>query len=217
MRASASAFGLLPAEGQSLILAGALISIALNAVVFAAIEPLQAWLRARSPMVRNLEHRDDPLAELPMSVDPEQLTGHVVVVGYGRVGRRIVDALIARGIRFVVVEQNRDAVGKLRSGGFAAVSGDASDPAVLVQAHVARAGMLVIATPDSFDVRQMVATARTLNPAIEVVVRTHSDEEARLLESEKVGRIFMGEHELATAMAAHVLARLAPPGVEPGA
>lgn len=76
--------------------------------------------------------------------------------------------------------------------------------------------MLVIATPDSFDVRQMVATARTLNQAIEVVVRTHSDEESRLLESEKVGRIFMGEHELANAMAAHVLARLAPPGVEPG-
>ena len=83
------ALGLLPAEGQSLILAGALISIALNPLVFAAIEPVQAWIRARSKLARNLERRDDPLAELPTTVDQSLLTGQVVLVGYGRVGRRI--------------------------------------------------------------------------------------------------------------------------------
>ena len=60
----------------------------------------------------------------------------------------------------------------------AAVSGDAADPAVLIQAHIARARMLVIATPDAMNVRQMIETARTLNPAIETVVRTHNEEEA---------------------------------------
>ncbi|HEU4708091.1 MAG TPA: NAD-binding protein, partial [Methylophilaceae bacterium] len=66
---------------------------------------------------------------------------------------------------------------------------------------------LIIATPDAFSVRQIVDIARTLNPAIEVVVRTHSDEEAALLEREGVGKIFMGEHELAAGMAKHALAR----------
>jgi len=203
--------GLLPGEGQSLILAGALISIAFNALVFAAIEPAQAWIRQRSSLARRLERRDDPLAELPMSVDQSRLTGQVVLVGYGRVGRRIADALGGRKIPFVVAEQNRELVEMLRARDIPAVSGDASDPAVLIQAHIARAGMLVIATPDTFNVRKMVEVARTLNPAIEVVLRTHSEEEAELLQKENVGKVFMGEHELAQGMARHVLDRMEHP------
>ena len=205
------ALGLLPGEGQSLILAGAIISIAFNALVFAAIEPAQAWIRQRSSLARRLERRDDPLAELPMSVDQSRLTGQVVLVGYGRVGRRIADALGGRKIPFVVAEQNRELVEMLRARDIPAVSGDASDPAVLIQAHIARAGMLVIATPDTFNVRKMVEVARTLNPAIEVVLRTHSEEEAELLQKENVGKVFMGEHELAQGMARHVLDRMEHP------
>jgi len=131
-----------------------------------------------------------------------------VLVGYGRVGKRIALALSAKGAPFVVAEQNREIVEKLRTQGVPAVGGDASDPAVLIQAHIAQAAMLVIATPDTFGVRKMAATARRLNPGIEVVVRTHSEEEAGLLEKEQVGKVFMGEHELALGMAGHVLARL---------
>ncbi len=80
-------------------------------------------------------------------------------------------------------------------------------PDVLIQAHIARAGMLVIATPDTVSVRRMAEIARTLNPAIEIAVRTHSEEEARLLTQENVGMVFFGEHELAFAMTRHVLAR----------
>jgi CPA2 family monovalent cation:H+ antiporter-2 len=76
--------GLLPTEGQSLILAGALISISLNPLVFAATEPVQRWVREHSSVARALERRDDPLAELPATFDPESLTGHVLLVGYGR-------------------------------------------------------------------------------------------------------------------------------------
>jgi CPA2 family monovalent cation:H+ antiporter-2 len=89
----------------------------------------------------------------------------------------------------------------------AAVSGDASDPAVLIQAHIARAAMLVIATPDTFGVRKMVEAARTLNPTVEVVVRSHNEEEAALLERDQVGTVLLGERALAQAMAAHVLTR----------
>jgi len=207
--------GLLPAESQSLILAGAIISIALNPLLFRAIEPAQAWIRARSKLAQAMERPDDPLATLPMTVDLNRLTGQVVLVGYGRVGRRIGEALTAKGISFVVAEENREIVEKLRARDIPAVSGDAADPAVLIQAHIQRARVLVIATPDTPNVRRMIEIARTVNPRIETVVRTHSEEEAALLEKENAGKVFLGEHELALAMTRHVLERFAigPEGV----
>ena len=105
----------------------------------------------------------------------------------------------------MVAEQNRDIVERLRAQGIPAVFGDAADPAVLIQAHIARAGMLVIATPDTLDVRQMIGIARTLNPEIQTVIRTHSEEEAGLLEKEIAGKIFLGEEELAQSMTRYVL------------
>jgi CPA2 family monovalent cation:H+ antiporter-2 len=199
--------GLLPAQGQSLIVAAALLSIAANPLVFASLRPAHAWIRARSRLARRLERSGDPLAALPMSTSETYLSGQVVLVGYGRVGRRISQALSARGIPYVVAEQNRERVRELREKGIAAVSGDAADPAVLIQAHIATASMLVIATPDTVSVRRMAEIARTLNPAIEIAVRTHNEEEARLLANENVGMVFFGEHELASAMTRHVLAR----------
>jgi CPA2 family monovalent cation:H+ antiporter-2 len=199
--------GLLPAEGMSLVLAGALISIALNPFVFAAIGPFSRWVLARSAVARRLEGRDDPFAELPTSTERRYLEGQVVLVGYGRVGRRIAEALRARDIPFVVADRHRELVEDLRRQGLAAVSGDATDPAVLIQAHVADAAMLVIATADTLGVRKMVETARLLNPRIEVVVRTHNEDESALLRQEQVGTIFYGEEELAKGMMAHVLQR----------
>jgi CPA2 family monovalent cation:H+ antiporter-2 len=199
--------GLLPVEGRSLILAGALISIALNPLVFIAVAPFQTWIRARSALARRLERPGDPLAELPIATDEKYLAGHVVLIGYGRVGRRIGESLMAHGIPFVIAEQNRELVEGLRGKGIAAVSGNAADPAVLIQAHIARATMLVVATPDTFDVRQMVKSARTLNPGVEVVVRTHSEEDAALLERDVAGRIFFAEDQLARSIARHVLER----------
>jgi CPA2 family monovalent cation:H+ antiporter-2 len=201
------ALGVLPAEGQSLILAAALVSISLNPFLFAVVEPLQKWIRAKSTLAQAFERSDDPLAGLPTTVDVATLTGHVLLVGYGRVGRRIAEALGANGIRYVVAEQNREVVERLRERGINAVSGDASDPAVLIQAHVARAGMLVIATPSTLLMRKMVEIARALNPKIEVLLRTHTDEESALLEADRIGKVFMGEHELALAMSQHIVSR----------
>ncbi|RYF18731.1 MAG: Kef family K(+) transporter [Comamonadaceae bacterium] len=202
-----AALKVIPPEAQSLVVAAALVSIAINPLVFRLIEPAQSWLLRRSELARQLAARDDPLAELPMSTDPKYLSRQVVLVGYGRVGRRLADALAAHGLPFVVADQNRELVEELRARGIPAVFGDASQPEVLVQAHVARARMLVIATPDTFGVRQMAGYARQLNPAIEIAVRSHNEEEARRLEEEVSGRVFVGEHELAAAMTRHVLER----------
>lgn len=200
--------GLMPAEGQSLVLAGALISIAANSAVFAGIEPLQQWVRERSALARRLEQRADPLAQLPMTVDSSLLTGHVVLVGYGRVGRRIGVSLREQKIPFVVAEQNREIVDALRKEGIAAVSGDVATPEVLIQAHIARAAMLAIAIPDTVNVRKMVEIAKLLNPEISVVLRTHNEEEAALLHKESLGVVFLGEHELARGMTSHIVAQM---------
>jgi CPA2 family monovalent cation:H+ antiporter-2 len=197
--------GLMPHEGQSLILAGAIISIALNPLVFAATAPLERWFGRNRMLAAKFDRSADPLAELPMSVPQERLHDQVVLVGYGRVGRRIAAALTAKGIPFVVAEQNRELVDQLRKDGVPAVAGNAGEPAVLIQAHITRARMLVIATPDTFHVRAMIETARALNPDIKTVVRTHSDEEAELLRKERAGQIFIGEHELADGMTEFVL------------
>ncbi len=201
--------GLLPELGQNLILAGAIISIAVNPLLFKLAEPVQRLLRNRSDLARKLERSSDPLAELPMSVGQEKLHGQVVLVGYGRVGRAIAAALDAQGIAYVVAEQNRELVDKLRRADQPAVAGNAAEPAVLIQAHIAHAAMLVIATPDTFHVRAMIETARALNPSIRCVVRTHSTEEAELFRKENLGEVFVGEQELAGSMTRHVLAKLA--------
>jgi len=199
--------GLMPGHGQSLIVAAAILSIAANPLVFAAMRPVHAWIRARSRLARRLERGTDPLAALPMNTGERFLSGQVVLVGYGRVGRRIAQALAEHRIPFVVAEENRERVEQLRKEGIPAVSGDASEPAVLIQAHIAKAGMLVIATPDTVTVRRMAEIARTLNPGIEIALRTHEEEEARLLAGEQIGKVFFGEQELALAMTRHVLAR----------
>ncbi|WP_295002814.1 YbaL family putative K(+) efflux transporter [uncultured Dechloromonas sp.] len=201
------ALGLMSAEGMSLVLAGALISIALNPVMFSVVEPLRRWVLGKSSVARQLEQRDDPYAELPTSTERKYLERQVVLVGYGRVGQRIAEDLLQRNIPFVVAEQNRELVEILRQRGIPAVSGDAAEASVLIQAHVAAAAMLVVATPDPIDVRKMVATARALNPDIDIVLRTHSEVESELLRREKLGTVFLGEEELARGMAGHVLRR----------
>ncbi len=197
--------GVFTTEGQNLILAGALLSIALNPFLFRMIGPAGTWIRSNSRLAQAFRKGGDPLAGLPTSVDEKRLTGHVVLVGYGRVGQRICDALIAQDIPVVIAEENREVVESLRRRGLAAVSGNASEPSVLIQAHIARARMLVAATPDPFKTRQMVDIARKLNPHIETVARSHTDEETDFLERDRIGRVFMGENELALSMTRHIL------------
>ncbi len=200
--------GLLPLAGQSLVLAAALVTIAANTLMFAAIAPVEGWLLRHMPFFQRLARRDDDLAELPTDTASDLLNHPVVLVGHGRVGRRIAQALKEQGVACVVVEQNRENVEALRQSGTLAVWGDATTPEVLVQSHVARANMLVIAVADCVDVRKMVEIARTLNPGIPLVLRTHNEEEAALLKQACQGAVFVGEHELARGMTQHILAHL---------
>jgi len=169
--------GLLTQDAQNLILAGALFSITLNSFVFSAIEPAQRWIRERSHLARLLERSGDPLAMLPDEVDQAYLRDQVVIIGYGGVGRRISENLMQQNIKVVIAEENREIVEKLREQGIAAVSGEATEPYVLIQAHIQHARLLVISPMDILDIHSIVDIANQLNPEIQVLICAERKEE----------------------------------------
>jgi CPA2 family monovalent cation:H+ antiporter-2 len=197
--------GLLSKEGQSLILAGALISIALNPFLFSGVGLIQQWFMRNPRIALRLDPPQNPLREFPMSTDAKYLSNQVVLVGWGRVGKLIANSLTEQGIPFVVAEENRAFVEKLRQIDIPAVWGDATEPEVLVQAHIREAKALVIATPETVMVSKMTEVAQALNPNIQIVVRSHNVEEAALIEEESGATVFVGERELANSMLTHIV------------
>jgi len=192
--------GLIPQLAFSLIIAGAFISIALNPFVFRLAGPLRDWLMQKSPRARMLDQRHDPMAELPMSTERRLLKDQVVIVGYGAIGKALVDALMAKQIPFVVAEQNRETVQALRAANVAAVCGDAAEPSVLIQAHIAEAAVLVITANDFMAIRKMVDTARTLNPDITVMIDAGDVASCKALEDARLGDVYFSDRIVVQAM-----------------
>ena len=196
---------LLSLEGQNLILAGALISITLNSFIFSAIEPIQNWIRERSSLARLLERSGDPLAMLPDEVSQDYLRDQVVIVGHGEVGRRITKTLMAEEIKVVIAEENREIVEDLREKGIAAVSGVATEPGVLIQAHIQHARLLVLSPMDILDIHKIVDIAKTLNPQIQVLICAESKQEAEVIRKENIGEVYLAKEEMAKNMSNHIL------------
>jgi len=196
--------GILPPEGQSLILAGAILSITLNPLVFNAIEPMARWLFRHPKLVNALERTEQVRVEMA-DTGEEAPMGHAVIVGFGRVGGTIGRAFERLSIAYIVVEQDRELVESLRARGISTLFGDAARPGILEHAHVERARMLVVASPGAFQTREIIARARRLNPSIDTVARTHSEAEQRYLEKEGIGLAVMGERELALGMTRYAL------------
>ncbi len=196
---------LLSIDGQNLILAGALISITLNSFVFSAVEPIQKWIRERSNLARLLERSGDPLAMLPDEVSQDYLRDQVVIVGHGEVGRRITRSLMEESIKVVIAEENRDIVENLREKGIAAVCGMATEPSVLIQAHIQHARLLVLSPMDILDIHKIVDIAKTLNPQIQVLVCAESKEEAEVIRRENIGEVYFAKEEMAKNMSNHIL------------
>ena len=201
------ALGLLPAAGQNLLLAGAILTITLNPLLLAGASWASHWLRERPRLVGRIQRArsDLPAIARDDANDSGARGGHAILVGYGRVGETIGDALDRQGVDYGVVEEDRRKVEQLRERGITAVYGDAARPGILAHAHPDRARLLIIATPDPYHARQVFELARRVNPTIDVVVRTHSREAQRLFEQLGVGRAVMGERELAFGMTYYAL------------
>lgn len=196
------ALGLLHSEAQNLILAGAILSIALNPLVFAATGPLLRLIH-RSRWITAFLERRASAAEQPSESPPMQ--GHAIVVGHGRVGGDITPALQHQGLPFVVIERDRRTYDDLRARDIPTVYGDASSNGVLQRAEVSSARMLVIASPDGYQTRRILELSRAANPRIQTIVRTHSESELEYLKGQHVDFVLMAERELALRLTEHVL------------
>lgn len=192
-------YGLLPEEGRNLILAGAMISIALNPLIFILSHKLLCYVGRKPRLSRMFNVRDNDLSQL--SPDEKQtLRDLVVLVGYGRVGRYISENIQRAHIDLVVVDANRERVEALRENGFHAIAGDATYAEVLREAALDKARALVIAVPDPFEARRILESARELKPDIKILVRAHNDEELTYFMEQQVDLALTGPREIARHM-----------------
>jgi CPA2 family monovalent cation:H+ antiporter-2 len=197
---------LLPDRARDLILAGAIISILLNPVLFAALD----WYLAKhKPPALEPAPADSGVDATAESASREPLpathaTNHVVLIGYGRVGRIVAGDLRDKQIPFVLIEEIRPAALQAREAGIEVIHGNATDPNVLQAGNIPGARCLLVAIPDAFEGGQVVAQAKTLNPVLPIIARSHSDEETEHLKKHGATKVIMGEHEIAIAMLADV-------------
>ncbi|CAH1670796.1 putative transporter YbaL [Hyphomicrobiales bacterium] len=205
-----ASLGILPAQGRDLILAGAILSILFNPVMFALAERLTSEAPAAAKPApapdataepaREPEPEPKPEAPPERDITPTQLNNHIVVVGYGRVGSLLGAGLLAQGSKLLVIEDNPNAVETARRDGAELLVGNAADPEVLSAAGVARAVRLFVAIPGSFEAGQVCEQARADNPTLTIVARAHSDAEVAHLTKCGATLTIMGEAEIARAM-----------------
>ncbi len=185
----------LPEQGRDLIIAGAIITILINPLLFAALDVILA--KRDKPAEAAREEEAMPTRE---PIRPTTLKDHVVLIGHGRVGGFISGVLRERGMPVFVIEDDEDAVADLREAGVEALAGNAADPDVIFAANLGQARCLLVAIPDAFEGGQVVQQARAMNPALPIIARAHSEAEIEHLMKHGANLVVMGEHEIAKAM-----------------
>jgi CPA2 family monovalent cation:H+ antiporter-2 len=185
---------LLPEEGRDLILAGAIITILINPLLFAALDVILA----RRERPEAAEKAEPGAAREP--IRPTTLKDHVVLIGHGRVGSFISGVLRERSTPLFVIEDDDDMVDDLKAAGVEALSGNAADPDILAAANLGGARCLLVAIPDAFEGGQVVQQARALSAELPIIARAHSAAEIEHLLKHGASLVIMGEHEIAKAM-----------------
>jgi CPA2 family monovalent cation:H+ antiporter-2 len=191
--------GLLPEAGRDLILAGAIITILLNPLLFALLD---IYAARREKALAEATAAEPAEEETPMRepIRPTSLKDHVVLIGHGRVGSFISADLSARKVPLFVIEDDEDGVEALKAMGIEALAGNAADPAVIQSANLPEARCLLVAIPDAFEGGQVVQQAHAISPKLPIIARAHSEEEIDYLKRHGATLVVMGEHEIAKAM-----------------
>ena len=193
--------GLMSDAGHNLVLAVAILSITLNPFLFRALDPIDRWLTRRWARLGGpVPPRVAALVEAP------ERRGHAVLCGYGRVGQVVVEVLRRRGFSVVIVDLDRRKVEEMRRQGLEVVYGDASNPELLEHLGLTHARVLVVAIADAAATRRIVTVARGLKADLDIVLRTHSEDEWRLLRDLRTEPV-LGEREIAIELTAHALRR----------
>jgi len=227
------ALAILPSEGQDLILAGALISIVLNPVVFFVLDLVKPRLEARAaarrgesaePVASEARREPSMAAEGPATTDapsegavdrgapgadddtgePSHQTGHTVLVGYGQVGRIVAAGIKADGGGLVVIEDSDHDVAAARAEGFEVIFGNAASEDVLKLANLGAAKALLVAISNGFEAGSVCESGRKLNPDIAIISRAYSEEEESFLRNLGATTIIRGEQEIGRGILAYL-------------
>ncbi|RUU78861.1 Kef family K(+) transporter [Mesorhizobium sp. M7A.T.Ca.TU.009.01.1.2] len=211
---------LLPEQGRDLILAGAILSIVLNPLMFLAIDWMKPWLERRAartaPPVeaKPVGPATEPgqVASVAATAKREDgpppktaLTGHAILIGYGRVGGLVGSALKDAALPFLVIEDADKTLTKLKADSIETVAGNAANAEVFAAANPEGASRLILAIPNAFEAGQIVLRARAANPGINVIARAHSDAEVEHLKGLGADTVIMGEREIARGIVEEVL------------
>ncbi|HCS23679.1 MAG TPA: YbaL family putative K(+) efflux transporter [Alphaproteobacteria bacterium] len=193
-------YNLLPESGRDLVLAGALVSIALNPLAFRFSRAIYEYSgrSARLSSIFNIS----PEADLSQLTRNEKVTlkDTVILVGYGKVGVHISQNVQEAHIDLVIIDSNREKVDTLRERGLHAIAGDATHPETLQEAAISKAVALAVAIPDPFAARRIVEEAKILNPNLRILVRAHNDEEMDYFYEQNADLALTGPREIGRRM-----------------
>ena len=203
---------LLPEQGRDLILAGAILSILLNPLMFLIIDWMKPWLERRAGKAAPAEEQrpigpaTEPGQVASVQAVPGKedgpppkttLAGHSILIGYGRVGSLVGAAMKDAALPFLVIEDADKTLARLKADGVEIVAGNAANADVFSAANPEGAKRLILAIPNAFEAGQIVLRARAANPGINVIARAHSDAEVEHLKGLGADTVIMGEREIA--------------------
>ncbi|WP_454718238.1 YbaL family putative K(+) efflux transporter [Caulobacter segnis] len=180
---------LLPENGRDLVLAGAILSILVNPLLF-------AWLDRLLPKMIAKERAAAGEPPLTAAAKP-----HALLIGYGRVGKAVAEGLKGK-TPLVVIEDDPERAEDLRKAGFETIGGNAVKPEVLLKAGLDKATHLFVAVPNPFEAARIIEQARAANPKCEIIARAYTDADVTLLKEMGATHALIGEEEIAKGMLA---------------
>lgn len=177
-----ASLGLMSDESRDLILAGAILSILINPPLFA----LMARRTRKPDTVQTTATR------------PPQ--GHVLLIGYGRVGAKLAEVLQRANVPFMVIDTDGDKVINARAAGYTAIRGNAADDEVLIEAMPGEAALAVLTIPDPLEAGKVAQRLKQGTTPIPVLARAHSDEAVKHLLQRGADAALLAEHALAHSL-----------------
>lgn len=196
-------YGLLPEAGRDLILAGAILSIALNPILLYAVRVCYEFVDSKPRLSALFNLRDDDLGHLRTG-EKRSLKDLVILVGVGRVGSIIAKDIQMGNVDLVIVDQNREKIENLRLAGNHAICGNAAQKEVLNEAAIEKALAILVTVPDPFEARSIVEMARTLKPEIRVIVKAQNDAEVDYFTKKNVKLVVASHKEVSRRMLEHL-------------
>lgn len=195
--------GLIDRDQYSLILAGSLLSITVNPLIVRLINPTEKWLK-KIPTFWRIFDRHAPVA----APAEEKIEGHVVIVGYGRVGRHIVNLLGEMSIPHLVIDVDAESIEELNKRNVQNLYGDASNSEVLTHAGLQRARALVVAGPNESSNELVVAAARDIAPQLPIIARATTEDGIKQLTELGAQDVIHPELEGGLEIVRHTLLKL---------